>query len=99
MSGQMSTTLWRKTMTDIKKFMRIALSIMFFQGVIALLISSNANAQESLMTTLDNDQDGLISLREAKGHRSLLENFNKIDSNEDGYISLDELEESNISRG
>jgi Ca2+-binding EF-hand superfamily protein len=86
-------------MTDFKKLATIALTIMLVQGVLALLISSAANAQESLMSTLDNDRDGLISLREATGHRTLLENFNKIDSNEDGYISLDELEASHISKG
>jgi len=86
-------------MTDFKKFATVALAIMLVQGVLALLISSAANAQESLMSTLDNDRDGLISLREATGHRTLLENFNKIDSNEDGYISLDELEASQISKG
>lgn len=86
-------------MTDFRKLATLALTIMLVQGVLALLISSAANAQESLMTTLDNDLDGLISLREATGHRMLLENFNKIDSNEDGYISLDELEASQISKG
>lgn len=86
-------------MTDFKKLATVALTIMLVQGVLALLISSAANAQESLMSTLDNDRDGLISLSEATGHRTLLENFNKIDSNEDGYISLDELEASQISKG
>ncbi|MFQ3207750.1 MAG: Ca2+-binding EF-hand superfamily protein, partial [Glaciecola sp.] len=28
-----------------------------------------------------------------------LENFNSIDSNEDGYINLDELDTSQISKG
>lgn len=86
-------------MTDFRKLMTIALTIMLVQGALALLISANANAQESLMATLDNDQDGLISLREAAGHESLLENFNRIDSNEDGYISLDELAASQLSKG
>jgi Ca2+-binding EF-hand superfamily protein len=86
-------------MTDFKKLMQIALTIMLVQGLLALIISSTANAQESLMTTLDNDLDGLISLREAAGHKTLLENFNKIDSNEDGYISLDELRVSQITKG
>ncbi len=86
-------------MTDFRKLATVALTIMLVQGLLALLISTAANAQESLMSTLDNDRDGLISLREATGHRTLLENFNKIDSNEDGYISLDELEASQISKG
>lgn len=86
-------------MTNFRKLMTIALSIMLVQGALALLISANASAQESLMNTLDNDQDGLISLREAVGHESLLENFNRIDRNDDGYISLDELTASRISTG
>lgn len=86
-------------MADFKKLMTIALTIMLVQGILALVVSSAAHAQESLMTTLDNDQDGLISFSEAAGHKSLLENFTKIDSNEDGFISLDELEVSQITEG
>jgi Ca2+-binding EF-hand superfamily protein len=86
-------------MTDFMKLAKLAMTIMLVQGVLALLISSTANAQESLLATLDSDQDGKISLREAIGHRALLENFNKIDRNEDGYISLEELEASQITKG
>jgi Ca2+-binding EF-hand superfamily protein len=86
-------------MANFKKLMTIALTIMLVQGLLALVVSSTARAQESLMTTLDSDQDGLISLHEAAGHRALLENFTKIDSNEDGFISLDELEVSEITKG
>jgi Ca2+-binding EF-hand superfamily protein len=86
-------------MANFSKMMKIAISIMLVQGILAILISTAANAQESLMATLDDDQDGLISLREAVGHKTLLENFNKIDVNEDGYISLDELDASDISKG
>ncbi|MFQ3249384.1 MAG: Ca2+-binding EF-hand superfamily protein [Glaciecola sp.] len=86
-------------MADFKKLMKVALTIMLVQGMLALLISSAANAQESLLSTLDNDLDGLISLREAVGHKTLLENFNKIDSNDDGYISLEELRDSQITKG
>jgi Ca2+-binding EF-hand superfamily protein len=91
--------LGERTMANFSKMMKIALSIMLVQGILAILISTAANAQESLMATLDDDQDGLISLREAVGHKTLLENFNKIDANEDGYISLDELDASEISKG
>ena len=86
-------------MADFKKLMKVALTIMLVQGMLALLISSAANAQESLLSTLDNDLDVLISLREAVGHKTLLENFNKIDSNDDGYISLEELRDSQITKG
>jgi Ca2+-binding EF-hand superfamily protein len=91
--------LGERTMANFSKMMKIALSIMLVQGILAILISNAANAQESLMATLDDDQDGLISLREAVGHKTLLENFNKIDANDDGYISLDELDASEISKG
>ncbi|MBF7073181.1 calcium-binding protein [Glaciecola sp. MH2013] len=78
--------------SDFKKMMTLALSIMLVQGVLALLVANAANAQESLMTALDHDQDGLISLREAVSDKDLLENFNKIDTNDDGFLSLDELD-------
>ena len=86
-------------MANFSKMMKIALSIMLVQGILAILISNAANAQESLMATLDDDQDGLISLREADCHKTLLENFNKIDANDDCLISLDELDASEISKG
>lgn len=72
---------------------------MLVQSFLALVISTAANAQESLLATLDIDRDGLISLRESAGHRSLAENFHKIDVNKDGFISLLELEESKITKG
>ena len=75
-------------MTGYKKAALIGLSVLAIQAITSL---SNVSAQESLLATLDIDHDGLISLKEAAGHQTLLENFNLIDVNEDGYISMDEL--------
>lgn len=83
-------------MSNYKKTAFIVLSVLSIQLVTTI---SNANAQESLLATLDTDLDGLISLKEAAGHAKLLENFNVIDVNEDGYISLEELATSEISQG
>lgn len=72
------------------------LAVIALNGISAF---ANVSAQESLMATLDKDLDGLISLKEAAAHATLLENFNLIDVNEDGYISMDELIASEISKG
>jgi hypothetical protein len=80
-------------MTTIKKTLLISLSLLALQGIATAAI---ANSQESLMATLDKDLDGLISLKEAAGHAKLLEKFNQVDLNEDGYISIDELFASDI---
>lgn len=81
-------------MNKTNKIILIGLSVIALQA-----ISIAASAQESLMKTLDTDLDGLISLKEAAGHAKLLEQFNTIDVNEDGYISMDELNASEISKG
>lgn len=44
---------------------------------------------EKVMADLDLDKDGFISSREAKG--PLVDDFGKIDTNQDGLISLEEL--------
>ena len=44
---------------------------------------------EKVMTDLDVNQDGSISLEEAKG--PLVNDFTRIDANADGLISLEEL--------
>ncbi|MCU0429232.1 MAG: hypothetical protein MUF42_04610 [Cytophagaceae bacterium] len=44
---------------------------------------------EQIMTDLDTDKDQRISTSEAKG--PLVKEFSKVDSNQDGFISLDEL--------
>lgn len=45
---------------------------------------------EQLIEKMDTNEDGLISVKEARG--PLAENFTKIDENEDGFLSLEELE-------
>lgn len=83
-------------MNTYKKTAIIGLSVIALQAITSL---ADVSAQESLLITLDKDQDGLISLKEATGHQKLLENFNAIDVNEDGYISIDELTASSLTEG
>ena len=80
-------------MTNTKKIIIVGLSVIALQ---LLSTIAAANSKEALMSTLDKDLDGLISLKEAAGHAKLLEKFNDIDINEDGYISMDELLASDI---
>lgn len=47
---------------------------------------------EKMMEHMDNNKDGKISESEAKG--PLKQGFSKIDSNEDGYLSIEELEKA-----
>jgi Ca2+-binding EF-hand superfamily protein len=61
-------------------------------------VNDQADVQDSLLFTLDKDQDGFLSLKEAAGHHTLLDNFKLIDVNEDGYLSLEELIASNINK-
>ncbi len=44
---------------------------------------------EKIMADLDLDKDSLISTSEAKGR--LADDFSKVDSNADGFVSLEEL--------
>lgn len=83
-------------MFTIKKTIIIVMSVIALQGISSLAL---VDAQESLMATLDKDLDGLISLREAAGYAKLLEKFNQVDVNEDGYISMDELVASEMTKG
>lgn len=83
-------------MTTYKKATLIGLSVIALQTITSL---ADVGAQESLLATLDTDHDGLISLKEAAGHQKLLEKFNEIDLNEDGYISMDELIAGDLTKG
>lgn len=83
-------------MNTFKKIAAIGLTIVALQTITSL---AGVNAQESLFATLDTNRDGQLSLREAAGHFQLLEKFNEIDLNEDGYISMDELSSSRLSEG
>ena len=83
-------------MSIYKKAGVIGLSVIALQAITSL---AGVTAQESLLSTLDKDQDGLISLQEASGHQTLSENFMLIDVNEDGFISIDELMASELTKG
>ena len=76
------------SMRTYKKIMILGMSVITLQALIGM---TNVSAQESMFIALDRDQDGLISLREAAGNGKLLENFTRVDINEDGYLSMDEL--------
>ncbi|MFC4698925.1 calcium-binding protein [Glaciecola siphonariae] len=78
-------------MRTYKKIMIMGMSVIVAQAVIA---TSQAEAQEGLFNSLDKNQDGLISQREAAGNTKILENFTRVDINEDGFLSMDELTSS-----
>lgn len=67
----------------MKKFILIS-SLMAASGLVA--------AQVDIITALDLDKDGRISLGEAAADKSLSDAFTTLDINEDGYLTADELE-------
>lgn len=73
-----------------------ALSLMV--ATLQLLATANAFAQEKLIAQLDQDEDGLISIREAVADPNLLAVFGKIDTNGDGKISAEELSSSTLAQ-
>jgi Ca2+-binding EF-hand superfamily protein len=66
-------------------------TLIFGAAAIQLSFVNVSVAQPELLELLDTDKDGFISLKEAVGDVSLLENFGLIDTNEDGKLSLEEL--------
>ena len=54
------------------------------------------DAQSEIMKQMDQDEDGMISIREAVSNPSLLASFGKIDTDGDGKISLKELQETRL---
>ncbi len=77
-------------MTRIEKvFLR--LFIIFAMQAVA---TAEVRADEALLSELDDDQDGYISLKEAVADTRLLRLFSDIDKNGDGQLSMDELESS-----
>jgi opacity protein-like surface antigen len=67
----------------MKKFILIS-SLMAASGLVA--------AQVDIITALELDTDGRISLGEAAADKSLSDAFTTLDINEDGYLTADELE-------
>lgn len=77
-------------MKRIEKVFLLLLTIIAIQAVAV----ADAHADETLLSELDDDQDGFISLKEAVADTRLLRLFSAIDENGDGKLSLDELEDS-----
>lgn len=50
------------------------------------------------MARMDTDRDGKISRAEAASHPRLAENFDRIDTNGDGYLSKEELKAAHKAR-
>jgi Ca2+-binding EF-hand superfamily protein len=50
------------------------------------------------MARMDTDRDGKISRAEAASHPRLAENFDRIDTNGDGFLSKDELKAAHKAR-
>ncbi len=82
-------------MKRIEKMFLILLTVAAIQAV--SVASAHAEEHADLMTQLDSDQDGLISLKEAVRNTELLRNFGLIDQNEDGLLSMDELLASELT--
>ncbi|MCU7555209.1 EF-hand domain-containing protein [Alteromonas sp. ASW11-19] len=82
-------------MKRMEKMFLILLTVAAIQAV--SVASAHADEHGELMTQLDSDQDGLISLKEAVRNTELLRNFGLIDQNEDGLLSMDELLASELT--
>jgi hypothetical protein len=80
-------------MRNYKKVMIIGMSLIVLQ---ALTMASYAKARDGLFFSLDTDQDGFLSLREAAGSAKILVNFTRVDINKDGHLSMEELHFSPI---
>jgi Ca2+-binding EF-hand superfamily protein len=63
-------------------------------GALLLMASGAlyANPAEELITALDTDDDGQVSLVEAAANPELEAQFAVLDANQDGYLTADELE-------
>ncbi|GAB5382181.1 MAG: hypothetical protein Alis3KO_20450 [Aliiglaciecola sp.] len=79
----------------MKKSLLTGLSVLTLALIYATL-SAPAYAQSDLISEMDQDEDGMISIREAVANPSLLASFGKIDTDGDGKISLKELEETQL---
>nr|WP_136249510.1 EF-hand domain-containing protein [Ningiella ruwaisensis] len=59
--------------------------------VLALGIASFSMANEDTFTSLDTNEDGVISKEEAQAHSTLASMFDDVDANGDGVITYDEF--------
>jgi Ca2+-binding EF-hand superfamily protein len=75
----------------MKKINYIAPFILI-SGILHMMISVSARAEEDTIKRLDQDQDGFITIKEAVVEPTLLATFGKIDTNHDGKISRVELD-------
>ncbi|RDV25281.1 calcium-binding protein [Alteromonas aestuariivivens] len=69
--------------------------LLFTAAVIQTIVVANANAENKgpldIISKLDVDQDGFISIKEAISDTELLRQFGKLDVNEDGKLSDREI--------
>lgn len=74
---------------------RFAKNITYLRTLIFfnLLMSFTLSANEDLIKKLDQNQDGLISIKESVADPNLLAIFGSIDRNFDGFITKLELEQ------
>ncbi|MEW9798087.1 calcium-binding protein [Alteromonas sp. CYL-A6] len=70
-------------------------------GSVLLLsaLAARASAGTDLITLLDSDKDGKISLKEAVRDADLLQRFGHIDENGDGLLTRDELDADDRATG
>lgn len=76
---------------NIKKIVGMTL-LVTLTACVHLIASARAYAQVDLIAQMDQDEDGLISIREAVADPNLLAAFGKIDTDGDGKISQAELD-------
>lgn len=65
-------------------------------NVVAVMAQENHPSPKETITKMDINKDGKIAKSEAKGH--LLEKFDTIDSNKDGFVTEAELEANKPKR-
>lgn len=79
----------------MKKSLVVRLSI-YALAIGQVALSAKVFAQSDIISEMDQDEDGMISIREAVANPLLLASFGKIDTDGDGKISLKELEETQL---
>ncbi|WP_026374481.1 hypothetical protein [Aestuariibacter salexigens] len=63
-----------------------------------VISAAHANEQDTLLAKLDLDRDGYITLKEASSVPEMLKVFGSIDTNEDGRLSLEELNSATLEK-